>query len=209
VAAFKAAIGARPVWLAASTHPGEETQILVADRAMRATRPDLLTVIVPRHPERGPAIADEIRAAGLRVARRAAGEPPGGQTQVYLADTLGELGLFFRAIPLTFIGGSLVPVGGHNLLEPARLGAAVTTGPHLGNFESLAARFRAAGAVEIVEDAAALARTAGRLLDDPAACERLARAGARVAEEGRAAVEAIAAALEPLLEPAEASGDPS
>ncbi|WP_372003877.1 3-deoxy-D-manno-octulosonic acid transferase [Tistrella mobilis] len=209
VAALKAAIGPRPVWLAASTHPGEETQILAADRAMRTTRPGLLTVIVPRHPERGPALADEIRAAGLRVARRAAGEPLAGQTQVYLADTLGELGLFFRAIPLTFIGGSLVPVGGHNLLEPARLGAAVTTGPHLDNFESLAARFRAAGAVEIVEDAAALARTAGRLLDDPAACERLARAGARVAEEGRAAVEAIAAALVPLLEPAEASGDPS
>lgn len=203
--ALTAAIAGRPVWLAASTHPGEEALVLAAALRLRATYPDLLTVIVPRHPERGAAIAAEAEAAGFTVTRRATGALPDAATTLYLADTLGELGVFFRAIAITFIGGSLVPVGGHNLLEPARLGAAILTGPHLGNFASLAARFRAAGAMLVVADAAGLADAVARLLADPAARSELATAAGSVAAEGSAGLARIVAAVLPLVDPATAA----
>ncbi len=112
LAELRGAIGARPVWLAASTHPGEEDTVSRAHHALAADNPGLLTIVAPRHPERGVALAHLAKAAGLRVARRGAGEALRGDTQLYLADTMGELGLFYRVADLVFVGGSLVPHGG-------------------------------------------------------------------------------------------------
>src|SRR5215831_11620011 len=126
-------IGSRPLWLAASTHPGEEEIAASVHRRLSETHPGLLTIIVPRHPARGDAIATMLAARGLRAAQRRRGEPITGDTDVYLGDTLGELGLFYSLAGIAFIGGSLVPKGGHNPFEAARLGCAVLQGPNIGN----------------------------------------------------------------------------
>ncbi len=161
-----------PVWLAASTHPGEEELITQAHRDLLAAYPMLVTVIVPRHPERGAAIA-----ALAGAPRRSLGQMPVAGS-VYVADTLGELGLFFRACPFAFIGNSLVGFGGHNVIEPAILGCAVITGPHNENFVEAAARLRDAGALVEVADAAGLARAVRNWLDDPAAAQAAGAAAA-------------------------------
>jgi 3-deoxy-D-manno-octulosonic-acid transferase len=148
LAAFRGQVSA-PLWLAASTHPGEEEIILQTHRALLAEFSDLITVIVPRHPERGAEIATR---AGNAPRRSLSEAPRAGQ--IYVADTLGELGLFFRAAPFAFIGNSLVGYGGHNLIEPAQLGRPVITGPHNENFLQAAALLRAAEAlVEVAESA--------------------------------------------------------
>ncbi len=198
--AMRAALGARPRWLAASTHPGEEEIVAEAHRALAARRPDLLTIVAPRHPERGPALAEMFAAAGLAVARRGAGEAPEPGTAVYLADTLGELGLFYRLADVVLIGGSLVPHGGHNLLEPARLDCALLHGPHMTNFADNADAFAEAGAAETVAAAAALARAVATLLDDADERRRRAEAGARIARAGARALDRIEAALAPYLD---------
>jgi 3-deoxy-D-manno-octulosonic-acid transferase len=158
------AIGTRPLWLAASTHPGEEEIAVAVHRALLARHPGLLTIIVPRHPERGPVLAT--LAPDLPVARRAAGEGPPDTAGIWVADTLGELGLFASAAGIVFVGGSLVPHGGQNPLEPARLGCAVAVGPHVQNFEEPVAVLEAAGALTRVADAEALAEWVGLLLGD-------------------------------------------
>jgi 3-deoxy-D-manno-octulosonic-acid transferase len=137
LAAFRAAIGARPVFLAASTHPGEEEIVLAVSNMLRDEGDQTLTVIVPRHPERGREIAALAAARGLSVARRANHDALTGKTEVYVADTLGELGLFYRAARFAFVGGSLVTHGGQNPLEPALLGVAVLVGPHTENFAGI------------------------------------------------------------------------
>ena len=129
-----AALAGRTVWLAASTHPGEDDIAAVAHLAMKKARPDLLTVIVPRHPERGPFIARLLEGANLKVALRSEGKLPEAGTDIYIADTIGELGLFYNLVPVALIGGSLVPHGGQNPVEAIKLGAAVVTGPHWRNF---------------------------------------------------------------------------
>ena len=132
LAGLQCTIGERPVLLAASTHPGEDEIILPAHDALRQRFPSLLTVIVPRHPARGPEIA---MLCGTRaVARRTQMPQPDDNVAIYIADTIGELGLFYRAAPFAFIGGSLVPHGGQNPLEAARLGTAVLAGPYTDNF---------------------------------------------------------------------------
>jgi 3-deoxy-D-manno-octulosonic-acid transferase len=158
------AIGARPVWLAASTHPGEEAAAIVAHSALAARHPSLLTIIVPRHPERGPEVAE--LAAGLRATRRSLGEGPPEGAGIWVADTLGELGLLCTVAGIVFVGGSLVPHGGQNPLEPARLGCAVAVGPHVSNFAEPVAVLETAGALARVADAAALARWVDTLLRD-------------------------------------------
>ena len=198
LARLQALLAGRPIWLAASTHPGEEAMILDAHRALAPTWPDLLTVLVPRHPERGAAIAALGR--GIAVARRGAGEDPrpagaspGG---VWVADTLGELGLFYRLAPIVLMGRSLVPPGGgQNPFEPARLGCAVATGPHTGNFEDPVARLVAADALAVVVDAAGMAGFVAAMLTDPAARAAM---GARAAAAARGA-DALPAAVATLL----------
>lgn len=180
LARLRETLGERERWLAASTHPGEDEQVFAAHRLLAATRPRLLTILVPRHPERGERIAR--LAEGIAVTRRAAGEgpPPGG---VWIADTLGELGLFYRLARIVFVGRSLVsPGGGQNPLEPARLGCTVAVGPHTGNFDAATDVLEAAGALSRVSGAASLATWVGRLLADPA---RLDAAGSAAAGAAR------------------------
>jgi 3-deoxy-D-manno-octulosonic-acid transferase len=173
LAALKRAMGARPIFLAASTHPGEEEQVLDAALMVRARHADMLTIIVPRHPERGAQVEALARARGLNPERRSTSALPKQNTQVYIADTLGELGLFYRLVPFVFLGGSLVKHGGQNPHEPAQLGVALVTGPHTGNFaESFRAILTAQGegCVHSAEELAALVL---KLLKDPTYAARL------------------------------------
>jgi 3-deoxy-D-manno-octulosonic-acid transferase len=162
-----------PHWLAASTHPGEEEIVIAAHRLLAAQFPGLITVIAPRHPARGAGVA--ALCTGLPVARRSLGQPPA--PGIYIADTLGELGLFYRLCPCALVGGSLVDIGGHNITEPARLGTAVLTGPFTGEIAEQVQRLQAAGAIVAVTDAATLAAALRHWLEDPlAAAETGARA---------------------------------
>ena len=149
-------IGDRPVWAAASTHPGEEEIVAEAHAKASQSVLRLMVILAPRHPERGNEIAATLRARGFNVAQRSAGQDPQPETAVYLADTLGELGLWYRLAPVSFVGGSLVDRGGHNPFEPAALGSAIIHGPHVRNFADIYARLDAAGAARQVRDATTL-----------------------------------------------------
>jgi 3-deoxy-D-manno-octulosonic-acid transferase len=179
----------RVVWLAASTHPGEERQIAEVHQALAARHPGLLTVVVPRHPQRAAAIMEELEALGLRVARRSQREPIVAATQIYLADTMGELGLFFRLCPVAFIGGSLVPHGGQNPFEAARLGTCVLYGPHMHNFTDFCSLLEAAEASQRVASGEALSGAVDALLRDTALRQARSRAGQAVVD-AQATVEA-------------------
>jgi 3-deoxy-D-manno-octulosonic-acid transferase len=197
LAALTEAIGHRPVLLAAQTHPGEDETVLPAHDALRQTIPDLLTILVPRHIERGPELA---MLCGQRVAkRRALGELPGPGTAVYVADTMGELGLFYRIAPFAFVGGSLIRHGGQNPLEPARLGCAVLAGPHTFNFTSAYDAIFAAQKAGLVHSSAEITELAGRLLRNPAEAKQLGAAAEAAADELGGAVEKTVAAVEQLL----------
>ena len=183
-ARLAALLAGRPTWLAASTHPGEEIAVLAAHAALLPTHPALLTIIVPRHPARGEAVAGLCTPAA--VSRRALGQDPPPGPGLWIADTLGELGLFYRLAGLAFVGGSLVPHGGQNVLEAARLGCAVAVGPHTDNFADAVARLEAAGGLVRVADAVELGRWVGAMLDRPerrAEVADAARAAARPQED--------------------------
>lgn len=199
IARLKAAIDGRPVWLASSTHEGEETEVAAAHRAIAGRFPDLLTVIVPRHPDRGESVAAMLRGAGLSVAQRSRGETIAPDTDIYLADTLGELGLFYRAIPVAFVGGSLVERGGQNPIEAVQLGAAVLHGPHVANFTEVFAAIDAAVPGARVADAAALADAVATLLADRDAVSRSAGAAAAALKPFSGALDATLSALKPYL----------
>ena len=202
LSALAAALGDRPRWLAASTHAGEERIAAAVHRALAPKHPGLLTMIVPRHPARGGEIAAETAALGLSVARRSAGAAPGPETDVYVADTLGELGLFYRLAPLSFVGNSLsAGGGGHNPLEPARLGATILSGPRVHNFADAFAALAAADALVETADEDALAAALDRLLSDPAEARRRAEAAGRVAAADSDVTDRVIAALDPLLAP--------
>lgn len=194
---LKAAIGPRKVVLAASTHPGEE-EIIAA--AFRAAQTDALLIVAPRHPDRGEPVAKLLTDQGLKTARRGAGEPLGPDTQVYVADTLGEMGLFFRAADVAVMGGSYVPgVGGHNPLEPARLSVAIVTGPHAFNAAAIYAEmFIEVAAIE-TPDAATLTRDLRGLLTQPLIARRIGEAALTYAERQGAALDEALALLKPLL----------
>ncbi|WP_075222059.1 3-deoxy-D-manno-octulosonic acid transferase [Acuticoccus yangtzensis] len=188
VAALQGVIGARPAWLAASTHPGEDEVIVAAHQTLAARWSDLLTIIAPRHVERGEAVAALAAAAGP-VTRRSLGEEPTGA--LYVADTMGELGTLFEAVPLVLLGASLRPYGGHNPAEPASYGAALLTGPTHGvMFEP----FLSAGAAAIVDDAT-LADGVAALLADPAERARRGEAARAVLEAERGALDRTMKAL--------------
>jgi len=188
-AALKAAIGNRPVWLAASTHPGEEEIVAAAHRLLAERHPGLLTIIVPRHPERGGEVAAELAAYRLSVARRTPGDPIAPSTDIYLADTLGELGLFYRIAPVAFVGGSLIDHGGQNPVEPISLGAAILHGPHTHNFAEVYGILDQRHPGSRVADAREMAEGASALIGDAEERKR------RVAE-ARAALAPLRGALD-------------
>ena len=181
-ARLRTLLAGRPLWLAASTHPGEEALIFDVHRALAADHPGLLTIVAPRHPERGAAIA--ATAGDTPVSRRTAGPPP--PKGVWIADTLGELGLWYRLTGLAFVGRSLVPPGGgQNPLEPARLGCAIAVGPHTGNFAEHVAMLHDAGGLTVVTDAHALTTWVATLLSDRERRQAMAdRAAAAVRRHG-------------------------
>jgi 3-deoxy-D-manno-octulosonic-acid transferase len=194
-----ALLAGRPVWLAASTHPGEDELVFAAHRALAPAHPGLLTILVPRHPERGARIA--ALANGTPTTRRAAGEAPPSEAGVWIADTLGELGLFYRLAPIVFVGRSLLrPGGGQNPLEPARLGCAVAVGPHTGNFIDRAIVLEQAGALARVTNAKGLAAWVDAMLRDPARRQAMgaaaAEASGRYADLPRRTAEALLALAE-------------
>lgn len=190
-------IGLRPVFLAASTHEGEDEVVLEAHRLMAPRLNNLLTIIAPRHPERGDAIAALAERMELPACQRSRGDLPRYRHAVYVADTLGEMGLFYRAAPVAFLGGSLIRHGGQNPIEPAKLGAAVVHGPHVHNFAAVyAALHEAQGACE-VSDAETLAAATLTLLTDKRERQRQRdAAGGAVAALG-GALDRTLAALEP------------
>ncbi|MCV6596103.1 MAG: 3-deoxy-D-manno-octulosonic acid transferase, partial [Mangrovicoccus sp.] len=167
--ALSKSIAGRPVWLAASTHPGEEELVLQAHAQAALHTPTLLLVLAPRHPERGDEVEALIQQAGLRCDRRSKGAELSRDTQVYLADTLGEMGLWYRLCPVSFVGGSLVKIGGHNPFEPAALGSAILHGPHVYNFQDVYARLVSANASVEIHDAQGLAAAVSHLIQPGAA----------------------------------------
>ena len=204
LATLEAAVGPRPRWLAASTHPGEE-EIVAEVHARLATRtPDLLTVLVPRHPDRGLAIAEAFAARGLEVVLRSRGRPITPETAVYLADSIGEMGLWYRLCEVIFIGGSLIPKGGQNLLEPAKLGCAIVCGPHMTNFLRVTEEMGRVDALRRVADAEQLADTVSWLIEDAPARAGMIQAAADYAGTQADALDRIVAALEPQLDRAAA-----
>ncbi len=163
---LRSQIGPRPVWIAASTHAGEDEQILAALRQVRQQLPQSLLILVPRHPQRFDSVAALCQAEGLTLARRSRQETISGDIQVYLGDTMGEMPLLLQACDVAFVGGSLVPIGGHNLLEPASLGKPTLTGPHYFNFADVTRQLCDSKACEVVADADALSTSLITLLQD-------------------------------------------
>jgi 3-deoxy-D-manno-octulosonic-acid transferase len=189
----------RPVVVAASTHPGEEEILLNAHRTLAVYFPSLLTVIVPRHPNRGEAIARMIAASGAQAARRSLEQLPTARTDIYIADTMGELGLFYRLAPIVFMGGSLVPRGGQNPIEAIKLDAAIVHGPHVFNFTEVYDALDRAGGARRADDSDALVKHLGHLLSDLAARDAARAAAAEVVDRLGGALERTLAALEPYL----------
>ncbi|WP_104203168.1 lipid IV(A) 3-deoxy-D-manno-octulosonic acid transferase [Billgrantia saliphila] len=181
-------LGSRPVWVAGSTHPGEDEVLLEAHARLRLTFPDALLILVPRHPQRFEAVAALCHERGMAMARRSLEEWPDTRTAVYLGDTMGELLTLYGAADLAFVGGSLVPVGGHNLLEPAAMGVPVLTGPELANFADVAATLREGDALVEVTDSTALAEALATLFIDETERHRLADAALAVVAANRGAL---------------------
>ncbi|MET0219534.1 MAG: 3-deoxy-D-manno-octulosonic acid transferase [Tardiphaga sp.] len=194
-----AATRGRPMVVASSTHPGEEEIILETHKTLARFFPTLLTVIVPRHPHRGGAIAQMIATAGARPALRSRDEMPNAGTDVYVADTMGELGLFYRLSPVVFMGGSLVPHGGQNPIEAVKLGASVVHGPHVFNFADVYEALDGAGGASLAGSSEQLVKMLGSMLGDAAARAATVDAGQRVVARLGGALERTMHALEPYL----------
>jgi 3-deoxy-D-manno-octulosonic-acid transferase len=186
----------RPLWIAGSTHDGEEALVLDAHVRVRAAHPDALLLLVPRHPPRFDAVADLLARRGLPFVRRSSGAQPDAACQVVLGDTLGELAMLYGAADVAFVGGSLAPIGGHNLLEPAAQGVAVVTGPHNSNGREVLDLLLAAGAARVVGDAAALGDTVTDLLADAQGRDACGAAGRRVVAGQRGSVRRLLALVE-------------
>jgi 3-deoxy-D-manno-octulosonic-acid transferase len=197
--ALRSAIGERPVIAAASTHPGEEAQIIQAHQLLRGRFPGLLTIVAPRHPERGPGIVDIAKVAELNAVMRSRGMLPDRGTDIYVADTIGELGMIYRLAPIVFVGGSLVRHGGQNPIEAAKLGAAILHGPHVWNFREIYAALDQTRGAEEVDDVQRLTARLGALLVDPAARKTAADAAHKTVDQLGGALARTFAALEPYL----------
>ena len=194
----------RPMWVAGSTHGGEEAAALQAHRIVRSTHPRALLVLVPRHPPRFDEVAAGLQQADVRFVRRSQrlGEKAGAaaaMAEVLLVDTLGELLDFYAAGDVAFVGGSLVPIGGHNLLEPAALGRPILTGPHNNNSPDIARLLVERGAAEVVHDAEGLGRRVSVLLSDPQERERIGALGRDSVDNNRGALGKLLGLIEPIL----------
>ncbi|SNS30540.1 3-deoxy-D-manno-octulosonic-acid transferase [Tardiphaga sp. OK246] len=189
----------RPIIVASSTHPGEEEIILETHKTLTSFFPKLLTVIVPRHAHRGADIAQMITVAGAQVALRSREELPHAGTDIYVADTMGELGLFYRLSPVVFIGGSLVPHGGQNPIEAVKLGASVVHGPHVFNFTDVYEALDGAGGAKLADSSEQLVKQLGQMLGNEAARDAAIESGRRVVERLGGALDRTLHALEPYL----------
>ena len=192
--------GSRPVWVAASTHDREEELVLQAHELLMERLPDALLVLVPRHPERFPAVASLLERRGISYVARTMGRACRAETTVFLGDTMGELPLFYAAGDLAFVGGTLIPVGGHNLLEPAALGRPIITGPYLFNTEEIAEMFTSVGASLVVHDPGELAQALFRLFSDPEAARDIGNKGREIVRRNKGSLEHFLQLLEPLVE---------
>ncbi len=199
LAALEAATAARPRWLAFSTHPGEEETIAAAHRILVRNLPDILTIIVPRHPARGPEIEKILAASGTPVSVRSRSQLLDKDIGFLLADTMGELGLFFRLTDIAFVGGSLVPHGGQNPIEPARLGCAIVHGPHMENFLAIEGELNTAGASSVATTAEEIAREVGTLLSNAGMRQRRVAAARSVADGKFSIMDAVFMHLDPVL----------
>lgn len=189
----------RPVWIAASTHRGEEALVLEAQRGIRARLPQALLILVPRHPERFAAVAALCRLNGMETARRSTGECVRPTAQVYLADTMGELAQLYAAADVAFVGGSLVPAGGHNVLEPAALGIPVLVGPHVFNCAEIIARIETEEGLSRVADPASLAEAVIALLTDERRRHALGERARRQVEANKGAQQRLYELIQTLL----------
>jgi 3-deoxy-D-manno-octulosonic-acid transferase len=199
LSALMRAIGERVVVLAASTHAGEEKAMLIAHQQIKRRVPKLLTIIAPRHPERGPEIVDLAVAAGLAPVMRSRGHLPDRGSDIYVADTIGELGIFYRLAPIVFMGGSLVPHGGQNPIEPAKLDSAILYGPHVANFAEIYDQLSRARGAALVRDVESLARSISLLLDDRALARKMAVAARATVENLGGALERTYSSIQPYL----------
>lgn len=199
LAALQRAVAGRPLIAAASTHEGEEAAMVDAHLKLRANFPNLLTVIAPRHPERGESVAELARAAGLAARLRSRGELPDAATEIYIADTVGELGLIYRLAPIVFIGGSLIKHGGQNPIEPAKLGATILHGPHVANFAEIYAALDEAHGAELIVDATKLTAGLAAMMAQPDVRAGVADAAYRTVTALGGALERTLASLDPYL----------
>jgi len=199
LATLQNAIAGRPLIAAASTHAGEEEVIIEAHARLHKNFPGLLTLIAPRHPERGPSIAEIAARAGLTAALRSRGELPSRTTQIYVVDTVGELGMIYRLASAVFVGGSLIKHGGQNPIEPAKLRTAILHGPHVWNFADVYNALDSAHGAEPVEDVNRLTAHLAAWLTDPDACARVGEAGHVVMENLGGALDRTLASLDPYL----------
>jgi len=189
----------RPVWIAASTHEGEEEIVLEVHKKLLETFPGLLLILAPRHPERSSQVVNLINQKKLNFYKRSTRESPNSQTQVLLLDTLGELPMFYAASNLAFVGGSLVPIGGHNLLEPAALSIPILVGPHTFNAPEISEMLEEVGALEGVNNQGDFQSSVIALLKDPALAKLAGSAGKEVVAENYGALDKLLAEIEIIL----------
>jgi 3-deoxy-D-manno-octulosonic-acid transferase len=189
----------RPVWIAASTHEHEENVILAAFKKIISEYPDCLLIIAPRHPDRAESIASLVTKSGFAVMRKSQNAIVSDNTQVYILDTLGELTLYYAVADLAFVGGSLVPVGGHNVLEPASLGIPVITGPHNHNFQEICELLEKTGALQVVQNTDQLINQVNLLLADADLRHNAGEQGRKIVESNRGSVSKLMYFLQTFL----------
>lgn len=198
-AVLKESFAGRPVWIAASTRKGEERLVLRAYRRAKESLPSLLLILVPRHPERFVEVFDLCRSQGLETLLRSESKPCGKAVEVFLGDSMGEMGMYYASADLAFVGGSLVDTGCQNVLEPASLGLPVITGPSLYNFQAIADLLQEAGAQRVVKDEEELADTLVELFEDRQKIQAMSQAALRTVAENRGATEKLIALIQEYL----------
>jgi 3-deoxy-D-manno-octulosonic-acid transferase len=205
LAALSGLTSGRQIWIAASTHDGEERIAAEAHRRLAETFPDALTLIAPRHPARGEAVLAQLRGLGFACALRSRGERPGRETSIYICDTIGELGLFYRLAGVVLVGRSITGAGGQNPIEPAKLASAILHGPNVANFADVYALLDSGGGAAVTRDAEEISVTLRALFRDSTRLRAMARAAAGTVERQGGAADRTMRALAPRLEALAAS----